>query len=103
MDHGATHTVSASDLASGGWLGRAVGNVLRGIALARVHLLAGRDVRELGNTPGHINHWSSRAFADFVSEYATVTRVRRPFPWTVVVAKPVRVTSGSSRKVAETT
>ena len=68
-----------------------------------VHLLAGRDVRELGNTPGHINHWSSRAFADFVSEYATVTRVRRPFPWTVVVAKPVRVTSGSSRKVAETT
>ncbi len=52
------------------------------------HLLAGRDVRELGNTPGHINHWSSHAFADFVSEHASLSSVRRPLPWTVVVATP---------------
>jgi len=53
-----------------------------------VHLLAGRDVRELGNTPGHINHWSSRAFEDFVSERARLSAMRRPFPWTIVVATP---------------
>ncbi len=49
------------------------------------HLLAGRDVRALGNTPGHINHWSSGAFRRFVSEFGAVRRVSRPFPWTVVV------------------
>ena len=63
-----------------------------------VHLLAGRDVRELGNTPGHVNHWSSAAFAELVSEYATVTQVRRPFPWTIVLAqsrRPVGVAESS--------
>jgi SAM-dependent methyltransferase len=53
-----------------------------------VHLLAGRDVRHLGNTPGHINHWSSRRFARLVAEFARVERVSRPFPWTVVLASP---------------
>jgi SAM-dependent methyltransferase len=51
------------------------------------HLLAGRDVRSLGNTPGHVNHWSSRDFERLVSEYARVVRARRPFPWTVVLAR----------------
>lgn len=48
------------------------------------HMMAGRDVRDLGNTPGHINHWSARAFRRFVSEYGRVTRIAQPFPWTVV-------------------
>jgi 2-polyprenyl-3-methyl-5-hydroxy-6-metoxy-1,4-benzoquinol methylase len=51
-----------------------------------VHLLALKDVRSLGNTPGHVNHWSSAAFARLVSDYGRVTRVRQPFPWTVVLA-----------------
>lgn len=49
------------------------------------HLLAGRNVRALGNTPGHINHWSSSEFARLVSDYGSVRRVTRPFPWTVVI------------------
>lgn len=52
------------------------------------HLFAGRDVRSLGNTPGHVNHWSSRGFERLVSEFAHVERVRRPFPWTIVLARP---------------
>jgi ubiquinone/menaquinone biosynthesis C-methylase UbiE len=52
-----------------------------------VHLLALRDVRSLGNTPGHVNHWSSRDFERLVSGYGRVTRTRRPFPWTVVLAE----------------
>lgn len=52
------------------------------------HLLAGRDVRALGNTPGHVNHWSSRAFERFVAGAADVQRVSRPFPWTIVLATP---------------
>ena len=53
-----------------------------------VHLLAGRDVRRFGNTPGHVNHWSARAIERLVSEFAQVTDVRRPFPWTIVLAEP---------------
>jgi hypothetical protein len=49
-------------------------------------MLAGRDLRQLGNTPDHINHWSARDFERLVSGYARVVEVRRPFPWTVVRA-----------------
>jgi 2-polyprenyl-3-methyl-5-hydroxy-6-metoxy-1,4-benzoquinol methylase len=49
------------------------------------HLLALKDVRRLGNTPGHVNHWSSRAFERLVSQYGLVERMRTPFPWTVVL------------------
>lgn len=51
------------------------------------HLLAGRDVRQRGNTPGHINHWSSRAFRRLASEHGVVRELERPFPWTVVVVE----------------
>jgi len=51
------------------------------------HMLAGRDLRSLGNTPGHINHWTSNAFAALVSEFAHVQTVRQPFPWTIALAQ----------------
>ena len=50
------------------------------------NLLAGRYVRDLGNTPGHLNHWSTRSFVRFVSTVAEVRAVTKPFPWTVVWA-----------------
>ncbi|ROO63309.1 methyltransferase family protein [Micromonospora sp. Llam0] len=50
------------------------------------NLLAGRYVRDLGNTPGHLNHWSTRSFVRFVSTVAEVRAVSKPFPWTVVWA-----------------
>jgi ubiquinone/menaquinone biosynthesis C-methylase UbiE len=51
------------------------------------HLLAGRDVRKLGDTPGHINHWSKRAFAELVSTYGRLERVEGVFPWTLIVVE----------------
>ena len=54
------------------------------------HVLAGRDVRRMGNTPGHVNHWSARAFCSLASEHGTVRRFERPFPWTIVVVEPTR-------------
>jgi len=51
------------------------------------HVLAGRDIRALGNTPGHINHWSARGFRRLVSRCGTVRRIARPFPWTVVTVE----------------
>jgi ubiquinone/menaquinone biosynthesis C-methylase UbiE len=50
------------------------------------NLLAGRYVRDLGNTPGHLNHWSKRGFVRFVSQVADVREVTNPFPWTTVWA-----------------
>lgn len=50
------------------------------------NLLAGRHVRRLGNTPGHLNHWSTRSFVRFVGRVARVRAVATPFPWTVVWA-----------------
>lgn len=50
------------------------------------NLLAGRYVRDLGNTPGHLNHWSTRSFVRFVGTVADVRTVTKPFPWTVVWA-----------------
>jgi 2-polyprenyl-3-methyl-5-hydroxy-6-metoxy-1,4-benzoquinol methylase len=50
------------------------------------NLLAGRYVRDLGNTPGHLNHWSTRSFVRFVGTVARVRLVTKPFPWTVVWA-----------------
>lgn len=50
------------------------------------NLISGRYVKDLGNTPGHLNHWSTRSFVRFVSQVATVKQVMKPFPWTVVWA-----------------
>jgi SAM-dependent methyltransferase len=50
------------------------------------HLLAGRNLGNFGNTPGHVNHWSKHAFADFVSGYGRVEKVEGAFPWTLVLA-----------------
>jgi 2-polyprenyl-3-methyl-5-hydroxy-6-metoxy-1,4-benzoquinol methylase len=44
-------------------------------------------VTTLGNTPGHLNHWSSGSFRRFVGRFADVRECRRPLPWTVVLAE----------------
>jgi 2-polyprenyl-3-methyl-5-hydroxy-6-metoxy-1,4-benzoquinol methylase len=50
------------------------------------HMLAGRNLLALGNSPGHLNHWSKPAFADLVSGYGRVERIESVFPWTLAVA-----------------
>jgi 2-polyprenyl-3-methyl-5-hydroxy-6-metoxy-1,4-benzoquinol methylase len=54
----------------------------RGLNVAR-----GAYVRDLGNTPGHVNHWSKRAFVTLLSRYGTVEEARSPFPWTMVLVR----------------
>ncbi len=41
----------------------------------------------LGNTPGHLNHWSQRSFVKLLSRYGTVVEVRAPFPWTMLLVR----------------
>ena len=54
----------------------------RGLNMAR-----GAYLRDLGNTPGHVNHWSKRAFTSLLSRYGTVEQARSPFPWTMVLVR----------------
>ena len=51
-----------------------------------LNLLRAKYVRQLGNTPGHIQHWSPKAFERLVGETFEVRSVSRPLPWTMVVA-----------------
>jgi len=41
----------------------------------------------LGNTPGHLNHWSRRSFAALLSRHGEVVEVRSPFPWTMLLVR----------------
>jgi len=52
------------------------------------NLARGRYVRDLGNTPGHVNHWSRGGFTRFVTREFTVERVKNPLPWTVIRGFP---------------
>ena len=44
-------------------------------------------VRELGNTPGHMGHWSRRGFERFLGERFEVIEVRSPIPWTMALCR----------------
>jgi 2-polyprenyl-3-methyl-5-hydroxy-6-metoxy-1,4-benzoquinol methylase len=50
-----------------------------------LNMLRGSYVRQWGNTPGHVNHWSRAAFLDFVNGHGQIAAVRSPFPWTMVL------------------
>jgi 2-polyprenyl-3-methyl-5-hydroxy-6-metoxy-1,4-benzoquinol methylase len=54
----------------------------RGLNMAR-----GAYWRDLGNTPGHVNHWSKREFVSLLSRYGTVEEARSPFPWTMLLVR----------------
>jgi hypothetical protein len=43
--------------------------------------------RALGNTPGHLNHWSQRSFVRLLSSHGRVAEVRSPFPWTMALVR----------------
>jgi 2-polyprenyl-3-methyl-5-hydroxy-6-metoxy-1,4-benzoquinol methylase len=52
-----------------------------------LNMLRGSYVREWGNTPGHVNHWSKPTFLDFVNGHGQIAAVRSPFPWTMVLVR----------------
>ena len=66
------------------------------------HLLALRDVRRLGNTPGHVNHWSSREFRRLAGEHGDVVSFKRPFPWLIIRLEPHEPIDVSARSLHAT-
>ena len=52
-----------------------------------LNVARGAYLRRLGNTPGHVNHWSKQAFVSLLSRYGTVEEARSPFPWTMLLVR----------------
>jgi len=50
-----------------------------------LNMARGAYLRDLGNTPGHLNHWSKVGFHSLLSGYGWVQEVRTPFPWTMLL------------------
>jgi SAM-dependent methyltransferase len=50
------------------------------------NMARGKYLGALGNTPGHVNHWSKGQFASLVGARFAVRGVASPFPWTMVAA-----------------
>jgi 2-polyprenyl-3-methyl-5-hydroxy-6-metoxy-1,4-benzoquinol methylase len=44
-------------------------------------------VGDLGNTPGHLNHWSKRDFVRFLTRRFEVVELRSPTPWSMVLCR----------------
>ena len=78
------HTVAEMARVAHGWLLVSVPRepLWRGLNMAR-----GAYLKQLGNTPGHLNHWSKRGFVKLLSRHGDVVQSRSPFPWTMLLVR----------------
>jgi 2-polyprenyl-3-methyl-5-hydroxy-6-metoxy-1,4-benzoquinol methylase len=52
-----------------------------------LNVARGAYLTDLGNTPGHVNHWSRRGFVRLLERYGRVVELRSPFPWTMLLVQ----------------
>jgi SAM-dependent methyltransferase len=80
----AEHTVAEMARVAKRWLLVSVPRepLWRGLNMAR-----GAYWKDLGNTPGHVNHWSKRSFVALLSRHGEVVQARSPFPWTMLLVR----------------
>lgn len=56
-----------------------------------LNVLRGKYWRELGNTPGHIQHWSRNSFIRFlIKNGMEIKRIANPLPWTMILCRSIR-------------
>lgn len=52
------------------------------------NFLRGKYLKNFGNHPEHINHWTARGFESFLKKQGlSIVKSRHPFAWTLVLAK----------------
>ncbi len=78
------HTVAEMARVTSRWLLVSVPRepLWRGLNLAR-----GAYLKQLGNTPGHVNHWSKKSFVAMLAQHGEVVQARSPFPWTMLLVR----------------
>jgi ubiquinone/menaquinone biosynthesis C-methylase UbiE len=52
-----------------------------------LNLARGKYISSVGNTPGHIQHWSAGGFERTVARHFKIVSVLQPLPWTMILAK----------------
>jgi len=52
-----------------------------------LNVVRGAYLRDWGNTPGHINHWTAASFERFVGSELEVLKRAAPPPWTVLLGR----------------
>lgn len=52
-----------------------------------LNVARGKYLGRLGNTPGHLQHWGTRAFRAFVSTRFDIVDRRTPLPWTMLLCR----------------
>jgi 2-polyprenyl-3-methyl-5-hydroxy-6-metoxy-1,4-benzoquinol methylase len=52
-----------------------------------LNMARGRYWRDLGNTPGHLQHWSTAGFVAQLERHVEVRAVRTPLPWTMALCR----------------
>jgi SAM-dependent methyltransferase len=52
-----------------------------------VNMARGAYWKSLGNTPGHVNHWTKVGFKSLLTQYGAVEEIRSPFPWTMLLVR----------------
>lgn len=52
-----------------------------------LNVARGRYWRVLGNTPGHLQHWSAASFLGLLEGRVEVREVRTPLPWTMALCR----------------
>jgi 2-polyprenyl-3-methyl-5-hydroxy-6-metoxy-1,4-benzoquinol methylase len=52
-----------------------------------LNLARGAYISQLGNTPGHLNHWSRRSFTRLLARHGEIVELRSPFPWTMLLVR----------------
>jgi 2-polyprenyl-3-methyl-5-hydroxy-6-metoxy-1,4-benzoquinol methylase len=52
-----------------------------------LNMARGAYLPQLGNTPGHLNHWSKRSFKSMLARHGEVVEARSPFPWTMLLVR----------------
>lgn len=53
-----------------------------------LNVARGPYLRDPGNTPGHVQHWSTRHCLEILQRKVDVISVRTPLPWTLALCKP---------------
>lgn len=87
LEHLSDPAAGLSELARVARGGHLVLSVPREPLFRMGNFLTGRHLAAFGNTPGHLNHWSSRGFLEFVESAGEVRSMKKPFPWTIVWAE----------------
>lgn len=52
-----------------------------------LNMVRGKYWKHWGNTPGHLNHWSSGKIKKMISKHARVVAIYKPLPWTILLCK----------------